>query len=232
MIRLRPAKPPAAAHVKSGGVAPVRLRRGRINVLVGLVLIALGGLLGRTVIQSLNRADDVIAVRSTIYRGQQIQLADLTDARAVKDSAVITVPASRKQELIGKRAKTDLPAGSFLSPASVTDLPFPAKGQAVVGLPLTTTQMPTTTLHSGDQVDLITTPRSGDDPTKVAPKRTRVTVRSVTRPGTTNQSTSTAITANTGRVILDVTVSAKYAPTLVARAATGRLSLVLVSGAS
>lgn len=199
-------------------ITPAPKLRSRPRVAAaGIALVAIGGLGGAYLLTSSTNAVDVVAVSTTVQRGQVITQSDLTTAAATLSPALKTVPADQMSSLIGKRAAADLTAGSLLTPAGVTTALTPATGRTVVGVAVTGAQLPSQPLNAGDTIRVIDTPKAGDDPPSAAPSVVKATVVSTT--------------VNTGlqRTIVDVTVPTDQAASLAARVATGRVAIVLDS---
>ena len=94
----------------------------------------------------------------------------------------------------------------------------PAKGMSVVGVSLPPALMPATQLQSGDQVRIVATPGAqGDVAAGTIPKSIQATVVAVRGAG------------DTGQIVVDVSVPYDQAAELAARAATGKVALVLDS---
>ena len=185
-------------------------------VLVSAGLVLLGAVLGVGVWMMSTSSVEVVTARTAIDRGQVITAADLAVTRAAVDPSVQVVPASQLDSIVGKRAASDVAAGTLLSPAQVTDALAPGTGDSVVGVALAPGQLPAEPLRPGDRVRLVQTPAvQGQLP------KTLVTldaqVQSVT-PAADGQTT-----------VVDLVVPSSRAAEVAARAATGRVSLVLDS---
>jgi hypothetical protein len=183
---------------------------------VFLALVVVGAALGVGVWSLSTTSVEVVAARAAIDRGQVITADDLAVARVTVDPSVPVVPAGQLAGLVGRRAASDVAAGTLLSPAQVTDVLPPATGESVVGVALATGQLPAEPLRPGDRVRLVQTP-----PVQGEVPATQVTidaeVQSVT-PGEDGQST-----------VVDLLVPGSRAAEVAARAATGRVALVLDS---
>ena len=92
---------------------------------------------------------------------------------------------------------------------------FPAGGVVLVGVALTAAQMPGEPLQGGDRVRVVDTPTAQGDPPATTPASIPATVASVSAPDAS------------GVVVVTVVVDADVAPDLAARAATGRVALVV-----
>lgn len=213
--RPRGATPEPQQPPGGGFAAPPRLRRRPGLVAVSVVLVGVGASLAAWVTTTVGDASPVVAARVAVARGEVITADDVTVVRISLDPAVATIPGGDADALVGLRAAVDLPAGSLLTPDSVTGEDVPADGQSVVGIALDPGQLPARALRPGDRVRVVSTPREGDDPPVQTPAAVPVTV------------VSTTVAPDTGLVVVDVTVPQEAAAGLVAAAATGRVALVL-----
>jgi hypothetical protein len=159
----------------------------------------------------------VLAIANDVPRGALIEDSDLVIAQAASDPAIRSVPAVDRDNVVGLRAAADLIAGTLLTSAAVTSERMPPAGQTVVGVSVTEAQMPQEDLIPGDSVRIFDTPNPGDDPPPGAPRSVSATVVAVS--GMTD----------TGHVIVDVVIDQDVAGALAARAATGRIAIVLDS---
>lgn len=205
---------PAPAHVP----APPKMRRRPMLIALGIALIAVGGLIAAYLTTAVGNTTPVLAIASDIERGHVITDKDLVVADINADPNLNTVDEDQRDTILGKRAATDLPAGSLVTDKSVTDTIYPDEGMSVVGLILTPAQRPAKALKTGDTVRIVDTPRTGDTPPKNAPDVLEATVVEVTAPG------------DQGQVVVDVTLEQALAADLAARAATGRIALILDAG--
>lgn len=185
-------------------------------ILVSAGLVLVGAVLGIGVWLLSSSSVEVVAARAPIDRGAVIAATDLEVTRVTVDPSVPVVPASELSGLVGKRAASDIAAGTLLSPAQATGALPPGTGESVVGVALVTGQLPAERLRPGDHVRLVQTPAAqGDVPA------TQVTidaeVQSVT-PAADGQTT-----------VVDLLVPESRAAEVAARAATGRVALVLDS---
>jgi hypothetical protein len=193
---------------------PTRLRRRPLTVMLAVVLVCLGGVTGLWLWTSSSAATEVVAVRTAVERGQLIADSDLMAVRVTLDPSLRTVPATARQSLVGKRAVTDLAAGTLVSPDQVSDAVVPGAGLAVVAVPIAPGLIPAEPLKAGDTVRLVQAPAQGGVVT-AAPTEITATVLNVT-PGDTE-------------TVVDVLVADNRAGELAARAASGDLALVLAS---
>lgn len=196
--------------------APPRLRRRPLMALVWIGLVLVGGALGVAVWMGSTTSSEVVAVRTAVDRGSTITASDLMVVRVAVDPSVQVVPASQLAGMVGQRAASDLAAGTLLSPGQVTSDVVPATGQSVVGVALAVGKLPAEPLRPGDQVRLVQTPADQAD-VPAAP----VTIDAVVQSVTASDDGQT--------VVVDVLVPSARAPEVAARAATGRVAVVLDS---
>jgi hypothetical protein len=201
-----------------GLVAPPRLRRRPVYLAGGLLAVALGALLAAWLFTTAGNTRPVVAVRDSVYRGEVITAADLMTVNLAPDPALRTVAASGITAVVGQRATVDLPAGALLVAGSYARSPVPVNGQSLVGIWLTQGQLPGTTLHAGDRVRVVATPRQQENPPARAPDAVPATVTATT-------------SAADGHLLVTVSVPAAIAPQLGAMVATGRIALVVDSAA-
>jgi len=211
--------PPSDVPVPGGNLtAPPRLRRRPALVAASVAAICLGALLAVWAYNSASTSQDVLVVRATVLRGELITRADLMSAQIGVDAALRPLPASAADTVVGKRAAMDLAAGGLVTQEGITSAVVPAKGMSVVGVSLPPALIPAVSLQSGDRVRIVATPGpQGDVAEGASPTSIEATVVGVRGPG------------DTGQVVVDVSVPHAQAAELAARAATGKVALVLDS---
>lgn len=207
--RPRPAAPPSASTALPD---PPKLRRRPIVALAATGLIALGGLGGVWVWLSAADTVEVVATRAPVARGQELRAEDLMLVRVNPDPNLRVVPAQELSSLVGDRATTDLVAGTLVAPEQVTEVLPPASGQSVVGVAPEVGFMPAEELRPGDQVRIVQTPGAQGEVSE-SPIALSAEVLAVRVVG--------------DRTVVDVLVPAAQAPELAARAATGKVAVVL-----
>jgi len=211
---------PSAAkpnHPRPVPVSPARHRRRPALIGVGVALVALGGLTSGWLVTSTGDTSQVLALARPVPAGQALVRADLVVADVRPDPSLMTVPAAQVSSVVGLRAAAGLQAGALLTPTSVTAQVLPGSGSSLVGVFLSPAQLPAEPLLAGDSVRIVDTPPAQADPPSAAPGSTRAQVVSVTAPDASGSAT------------VDVLVPEGQAAGLAARAATGRISLVLDS---
>ena len=212
--------PPASGVAVPGGIItpPPRLRRRPALVAASVAAICLGALLAVWAYTGASTSQDVLAVRTTVHRGELITRDNLMTAQIGVDPALKPLPASAADTVVGKRAAMDLAAGGLVTPEDVTSAVIPAKGMSLVGVSLPPALMPAAQLQSGDQVRIVATPGAqGDLATGTSPTSIQGTVVGERGPG------------DNGQIVVDVSVPYDQAAELAAQSATGKIALVLDS---
>lgn len=217
VMSLESSRPPTPAPGKVDGARtlarPPKIRR-RPLLLVGAVAVVVAGALGAAWLWMASaNASEVVAVRDAVQRGEVIDREDLVVVRVGLDPALDVVPASRVEEVVGLRAATDLPAGGLLVAGSVSVQVLPKAGEALVGVGLSPTMLPAEPLLAGDRVLIVETPGPQGEVT--------------TAPVVMEATVSRVAVLETGATLVDVLVPQDKAAELAARAATGRVALVL-----
>lgn len=198
----------------AGSAAPGKLRRRPLMVLASAGLVLVGGVLGVGIWVLSSSSVEVVAAQASIDRGAVITAADLAVTRVAVDPSVPVVPAAELTSLVGKRAARDVAAGSLLNPSQVSDVLPPGTGESVVGVALATGKLPAEPLRPGDHVRLVQTPPAdGEVPATLV--AIDAEVQSVT------------LAADGQSTVVDLLVPSTKAAEVAARAATGRVSLVL-----
>lgn len=204
-----------------GVTPPPKLQRRPFLWVVGLAALLMGAAASAWIYQSSSDTREVLAVRSTVERGQVITKADLMSVRISVDPALDPLSTSEAADVVGKRAALDLVAGGVVTADQVTDATIPAEGQSVVGLKLTSAMLPAEQVRVGDQVRIVTTSgtTTGAETTTATPSTVDAEVVGI------------AADATSGDTILNVQVPHDDAPVVADRAASGRVAVVLDSGA-
>ncbi|MCA0308816.1 MAG: SAF domain-containing protein [Actinobacteria bacterium] len=192
---------------------PPKVRR-RPLLLVGTIAAVLVGGLGTAWLFTTSAAStEVVAVRAAVQRGEVIDREDLVVVKVGLDPSLDIVPASRIDQVAGQRAATDLAPGGLLASGSVTDEVLPRAGETLVGVGLAPTMLPAEPLLAGDRVRIVETPGPQGEV--------------VTAPVVMEAVVSRVTLLEIGDTLVDVLVPSDKAAELAARAATGRVALVL-----
>lgn len=197
---------------------PLTARRHRpVLIGAGLLLVAGCGLGSAWLVHAAKATNAVLVVARPVPVGQVIGDGDLTVARIAADSGLSTVAAGRRRRIVGRVAAVDLLAGQLLNPAAVTTQTPPGPGEQLVGIAVKDTQRPTR-LRPHDPVLLVGTPPVDADVSDTPPPSIPGTVLRVGAPDAD------------GTTVVDVLVAATDGPRVAARAATGRIAVVVESG--
>lgn len=205
----------------AGDVQAVRKRMPAVWAAAGVVLVLVGVVAGVFAFSAASRATQVFVAADPIARGTVIQADDLTTLSIASGQPTAAFTEAQAGDVIGTIAAVDIPAGGLITDTSVTDQLTVPQGRALVGLTLTTGQLPAQRLHAGDTVYLVPVPPQGvaDAPPVTATDTIAATVSQVTP------------VTNSTDVVVDVYVSSQAAPQVTALAASGTLAIYLVPGA-
>jgi hypothetical protein len=210
---------PIAATPPPATPEPPRIpgRRNPKWIALGIVALCLGGLLSYAIYARLATETTVISVAQTVYRGEVIETSDLTTITLRGSTIPQAVPARDLATVVGRRAATDLVAGSVLVASAVTDEAVPATGRAVVGLKLSAGRTPTSLLLPSSAVRLVALPpENGADKLTGGTFTARVIDQSNGADGTS--------------ILVNVDVAADQAATIAQLAAQDRIALVRDAG--
>jgi len=218
----RPAPVPPALVAPPAGRLPRRRRWG--VVALGVVLVAVCAVAAYLFVVTAGVTRPYLAVARNVAYGAVIGTSDLAVVNVNPAAGLQPIPASQRDEVVGKHAAADLFAGTLLTRAQLTDLAIPAPGQHLVGIELRPAQVPARTLKAGDTVVLVVVPLSTvagvPDPnasTAARPESIRATVAAASPP------------ASTGNVRVDVAVNQVDGPVVAAMAAAGRIVIVVTT---
>jgi hypothetical protein len=209
----------AEAKLEPAVAAPPKQRRRPALIGLGVALVALGGLGAAWLATSMSDTVEVLAVREDVARGELITADDLTTASINADPALDPVRATRRDEVIDHYAAFDLPAGTLITANSFSGTVQPGDGEAMVGVAVTSAQLPREPLRPGDVILVVDTPNPQDDPPGSTPDSIEATV------------VSSTVEDETGLRVVDVVLPEVRAADLAARVATGRVAIVLRSRA-
>jgi hypothetical protein len=200
--------------------APPPRMPGRRNprwIALGIVALCLGGLLSYVLYARVASETSVVAMTTTVHRGETVRLTDLTSVTIGGSAKIRTVPAQDLDQLVGRKAVFDLVEGSLVPAGGIADITVPDVGRAVVGLKLAQGRAPIGLLVASAPVRLVTLPAAsdqGDNGTPLAGKTffARVIDQSEGADGTS--------------ILLNVDVSADDAPAVTLLAAQDRIAVL------
>ncbi|GLI00893.1 hypothetical protein Pa4123_61690 [Phytohabitans aurantiacus] len=223
--------PTRAALPGSGRPAPAPTPVGRLPrrrrwgmVALGMILVVVCAVLAYLLVVTAGITRPYLVVTREVPYGTVIGPDDLTEVEVNPAAGLQPIPASQRDQVIGKHAAADLYPGTLLIAKQFTDLAVPAPGEQVIGIELKPAQVPVRTLTPGDSVVLVVVPAAGlsgvPDPhttTSTRPVSVAATVAGSVGPDTT------------GNVRVDVAVAQADGPTVAAMAAAGRIAVVITT---
>ncbi len=109
-------------------------RRAPMRIIAGLLIIALGFIVGAGVLSTLNKAIEVLSVARGVAAGSVLTEADLATVSIVPDPALRVVSASRRAEIIGQTAAVPLAGGSLLTTEQVGTIADPGASQSILAV--------------------------------------------------------------------------------------------------
>lgn len=182
----------------------LRARRNPRLIALGVLLIVLGALGTAALYTTATHHRQAVAMANDVTRGREIRPSDLT-VRELPSDQEEGIDPQKMNDLVGKRALLDLPAGSFPTEQRLGDRSFPP-GNVTLGLKFGPGKMPNTPLVPGQKIQLI---------------------------GLTGKNTTTAVVAalpeklaDGATWLLDVSLPLEDAPAVAALAAVDQLVLI------
>lgn len=209
--------PPAPAPV---GRLPRRRRWGLVAL--GVILVVVCAVAAYLLVVTAGITRPYLAVTREVPYGAVIEPDDLTEVEVNPAAGLQPIPASQRDQVVGKHAAADLFPGTLLTAKQLTDLAIPAPGQQVVGIELKPAQVPVRTLQPGDPVVLVVVPPASLAGVSDQGKETRPVSIDATVAGASGPDT-------TGNVRVDVAVAQTDGPTVAAMAAAGRIAVVVTT---
>lgn len=207
---------PVAARPAAVGQTP-KSRRRLWGAALGIALMLIAGLATWYITTNTSQTVTVLTTGAEIQRGEEITQGDLTTISIAGGQTTDTVTANKASTIVGQVAAVDLPAGSLITSSNVIDtLPVP-DGQTIVGVSVTSAQLPAYGLTSGDQVRIVDTPVAQGEPPADDPLSFKATVFTSKFDETNNA------------WVVDLVVPSSQAPSIAARAATQRVAIILDS---
>lgn len=200
--------------------AAPKAERRPILTIAGVAVVALGGLISVWTYLGASDAHEVLAVRTTVERGDVIEAADLMTVRVTVDPALRPLPASQIDDVVGQRASFDLVAGGVVTAEQLTTTAIPAEGNSVVGLNLASTMLPAGQVRVGDTIRVVLTLDHVGGINEVESEAPDTVAAEVV---------GIASDPSSGNTILNVQVAESDAPVVADRAAAGKVAVILDS---
>ena len=212
-----------AGHTRAG-------RRARLpEVVVGVgmaVAFALGAVLWH--LSSTERLP-ALALSRPVQRGAVIKSRDLRVVYLPRDGAIAHLDRADAGKVLGRLARTDLPAGTLITPASVDTGRSLGAGEGVVGLSLAPGQVPVGELAPGDLVDVVSA--SASDPAQPAVPGDAAVVAEPAQAGTVASGATVYAVGEEGvqsKRVVSIRLPKDDANRVAAAAERGEVRLVLV----
>lgn len=119
------------------------------------VLLVVGGaaVAGLLALRADERAPVLVAVRD-IAVGEEITADDLTTAQVAAEGTLL-VPADRRDEVVGQRARVSISSGQLVDTSMLTQAGALREGTVAVGAALPVGRVPASGLLAGDIVQLV-----------------------------------------------------------------------------
>lgn len=214
----RPSGWPGSPGAAGPLVAPSqRLRRRPVLIGVSVAAVCLGSLGTVLAWSASSTTRSVVAVASGIERGATISQADLMVVQVGVDPVLRPVPADDAAALVGLRAAVDMAAGTLVTREQLTSSVVPPRGMSIVGVSVPASLLPGEPLRAGDRVRVVATPGlQGEVAAGPQPAFPAVVV-------------GVYSDGERGDTVVSVQVPETAASEVAARAATGRVVVVLDS---
>lgn len=195
--------------------------RGRAygQLAAGVLVLLVGALVGAWVFTQSGATTSVLAVGSPVAKGEVIERDDLVSKQVAGVDGTIAV--EDVNQVLGATAAVDLTEGQVITENAITPDPVPGTGESVVGLSLTTAQMPGSALAAGDIVQVVSVPAADEATAGVAEATVlaaRAQVLSVAGGGEGSES----------RNVVTVVVPQGESSRLAAASASGRAAVIKI----
>lgn len=143
----------APAQPRPEGVQ-LRPRRSPRLVALGVLFVVLGALGAAALYSASVDQRTAVVMAEDVVRGQQLTAEDLSIVSVPAGFQVDVTDGDSLAQLVGRTARTDLPAGSFPTARHLGDEPIPPR-HSLVGLQLGPGRMPGSELVPGTAVQLV-----------------------------------------------------------------------------
>lgn len=201
--------------------AHARVRRIDLRVAVGVMLMLVAVLGGASLIKAAQARTPVLVAAGAVEPGEVIEAADVRVVEMSIAGGIAYLPASMREQLVGRVATESLWEGKLLSSNSISEAPPLPAGTVAMSLALKPENAVAAGLRAGDAVAVIagTAPGRGEPRTTIL--FTSVPVLSVMR----------ADPAEGGGVVVTLRLRLEEARSLAEARAAGPIDLALLSGA-
>lgn len=139
------------------------VKRSRVPELaLGALVLILSALAALWLFTTSSDRTEVLALANPVERGEILAFEDLVTVKIASDEALVVLRPEQAAEMVGRVALTDLPAGVLAVPSQFAEASPLIAGEGIVGLDLTSGQVPSSRLTPGTTVSVILTPAQGD----------------------------------------------------------------------
>lgn len=138
-------------------------KRSRVpEVALGALVLVVSALAALWLFTESSERTAVLALANPVERGDLLAIDDLVTVEVASDDALVVLRPDQSVDMVGRIALTDLPAGVLVTPSQFASTSALADGESVVGLDLTSGQVPSSRLTPGTTVSVILTPPPTD----------------------------------------------------------------------
>lgn len=187
-------------------------------IAIGLAIAIVGGLASWWVATESSDTQTVFVATKAIERGEVITAQDLGTLQLAGGQNTNAISSTKPEQVIGESATVELPAGALITTDALGERVGIDEGYSIVGVALSSGQLPSQKLSPGDLVRIVDTPVAQGDPPTSTPQTFKAIVY------------GTKFDEQANQWIVDLKISTENAAAVAARAATGRIALILDGG--
>lgn len=211
----RAAKPEQSAEENSGGVPTsrqVQRPTRRPMAIVVAIVLAIVGAVGAYVGLSQRGEVQALTTKTTVLRGDTLSTDSFSTISVAKDTSNV-LTTQEIEQMVGKKATVDLPAGSLVMRENTAENLSVDEGEAIVGIGVSSVATPGRQLVAGDNVRIVFAPTDQATGANVA------SIRGVVQ--------QTRDENQEGMTVVDVSVASDQAEAAARWSASGNAALVL-----
>lgn len=139
------------------------VKKSRVPELaLGALVLVVSALAALWLFTTSSDRTEVLALANQVERGEVLSLDDLVTVDIASDEALVVLRPEQAADMVGRVALTDLPAGVLAVPSQFAEASPLVAGEGIVGLDLTSGQVPSSRLTPGTTVSVILTPAQSD----------------------------------------------------------------------
>src|SRR6266545_359333 len=205
--------------------AHANFRRLDLRVVTGLLLMLVAVIGGSSLIRNAQARTPALVAAATVQPGEVIKASDLRVVELSVPAGIAYLPASARNDIVGRVAAERLWAGKVLGPGSVSQAPPLAPGMVAFSLLLPQEAAVAGDIRAGDRVAVLASPPS--DQTAKPDSRSATTILFTEVPVL---SVRQASSAEGEGLLVTLSLRLEEARALAEARATGRMDLALLSG--